>query len=340
MNDQLKIMLFSKKNLFPLGLLVIALFLPLINDSNYFMSVMVNCLLFGSIGFAWNILAGYGGQISLCHSGFMAIGAYTCFILYNNYGVSTLLSMPVGMFICYLFATVMGKVTLRYRGPFFTISTVVFIELLRVMLLYFKELTKGASGILISFKQEEPWNLIFRSGVPYYYIALVILVLSITVTWLFINSKTGYYLRTIKGDQDAASSLGIDISRIKLVSFQLSAVMTSVVGAIYALFMTYIEPGTICSTDLSIKICAIVIIGGMGSFWGPLVGAFILIPLSEVALKVFPNGGAQLFYGLGLIIIMLLIPGGIVSVFRDKVFVWVRKCFFGKTAIKQGGNQV
>lgn len=323
--------LFTRKNGLLLVFLAAALLPPLFISRNYIMSVLVTCLMFAAMGFAWNIIGGYGGHVAWCHSAFIAVGAYTCFILYNQAGVSPFLSMPLGMLICYVFATIMGKVTLQYRGPFFAISTIVFVELLRVALLYFSGLTNGSSGIVIAYTEENFWDLLFKNDTPYYYISLVLLLLCILVTRLFLNSKTGHYLQTIKGDQDAAQSLGIDIGKVKLHAFQLSAVMTSVVGAVYALFITYIEPATIASTDLAIRIGAVVIIGGMGKFWGPLLGAFVVIPLSELALQVFPEGGAQLFYGLLLIVIMLLIPGGILSLFDkdERAKSWFAQAKYG-----------
>ena len=299
-------------------LLVVAMIAPVVIQRNYIIAVLVNCLLFAAMGIAWNIISGYGGHISWCHSAFIAVGAYTCFIMYNRLGCSPLLSLPIGMAICYIFATIMGKATLRYRGPFFAISTIVFVELLRTLLLYFSDLTNGSSGIVIAYTEENFWNLMFSNDRPYYYISLILLILCIIVTSLFLKSKTGHYLHTIKGDQDAAQSLGIDIGKVKLRAFQISAVMTSMIGAVYALFNTYIEPATIASTDLAIRIGATVIIGGMGTFWGPLLGAFIVIPITEVALQFFPDGGAQLAYGLMLIIIMVAIPGGILSLFNEE----------------------
>ena len=325
-NDTLKGQFFKKSTLFVLiPVFLVALLLPMVFNSFYIMSVLINCLLFASMGYAWNLISGYGGMVSICHAGFIAIGAYTCFLMYINFGISPILSMPIGILICYIFATIMGRITLKYRGPFFSISTIVFIELFRTMLMYFKDITNGSSGLVIPYSEPDPLNLLFPNNVPYYYIALVVLLLCMLVCWLFINSKSGYYLRTIKGDQDAAESLGIDAMRVKLRSFQVGAVMTSVIGAVYALFFTYIEPATICSMDLSIKICSIVIIGGIGTFFGPLIGAFVLIPLSEVALRVFPDGGAQLFYGLGLIIIILVLPGGIESLFSKHLIPYIRK---------------
>ena len=298
-------------------LLLIALLIPTIVRDNYIISVLVTCFLFASMGVAWNIIGGYGGKVSWCHSAFIALGAYTCFILYNRLGISPILAIPVGMLVCYIFATIMGAVTLKYRGPYFAITTMAFGELLRVALLYFNDLTNGSSGLLIAYSKPDPWNMLFGNDTPYYYISIALLIIVLLISHRFIHSKTGYYLRAIKGDEDAAESLGINSGRVKLHAFQLSAVVTSTIGTIYALFLTYIDPNVICSSDLAIKIGAIVVIGGIARLWGPVIGSFIVIPLTELMLVVFPEGGAQLFYGLALVVIVVLMPGGLISLMES-----------------------
>lgn len=308
----------TKKSIALLVLLAVACLAPLVISSNYYISVLVTCLLYASMGTAWNLFGGYGGHVSWCHAAFVAVEAYTCFILYNSFGLSPFLSMPVAMAICLVFATIMGRVTLRYRGPFFSISTVVFMELLRICLLYFRGLTNGSAGIVIAYTEPNPWKLLFSNDLPYYYIAIVLLLVCLFINWRFLKARIGYYLQMIKDDQDAALSLGVDTGKVKLRAFQISAVMASVVGTIYALFLTYIDPSSIASSDFSIRISAVAIVGGMGKFWGPLLGAFIVIPLSELARVLFPDGGAQLVYGLGLIFVMVINPGGLISLFDFK----------------------
>ena len=302
------------KDIIPFILLAAALLVPLFIHSNYIISVLVTCFLYAAMGVSWNIIGGYGGKVSWCHSAFIAIGAYTCFIMYNKLHVSPILAIPVGMAICYVFATIMGGITLKYRGPFFAITTMAFGELLRVALLYFNGLTNGSSGMLIAYTKPDPWYMLFDNDTPYYYISIALLVIVLLISTRFINSRTGYFLRAIKGDEDAAESLGINAGRVKLRAFQLSAVITSMIGAVYALFLTYIDPNTICSSDLAIKIGAIVVIGGVAKKWGPLIGAFIVIPMTELMLVIFPEGGAQLFYGLALVAIVVLMPGGLISI--------------------------
>lgn len=327
----------KKKSFYiPAILMIVFLLLPNFISNNYTVTVLVTCFLFAAMGVSWNIIGGYGGKVSWSHSAFIAIGAYTCFIMYNRFGISPIIAMPVGMLICYVFATMMGLVTLQYRGPFFAITTITFAELLRVALLYFSDLTNGSSGLLIAYTKPDPWNMMFGDDVPYYYISIVLLAIVIMISIWFINSKMGYYLRAIKGDEDAAESLGIDVGRVKLHAFQLSAVITSTIGTVYALFLTYIDPNVICSTDLAIKIGAIVVIGGIAKLWGPVVGSFVVIPLSEAALTFFPEGGAQLFYGLGLVIIVVLMPGGLITIMQNpKVRNFFKKGILGKRNLEE-----
>ena len=146
------------------------------------------------------------------------------------------------------------------------------------------------------------------------------MILVLIVTYLFTQSKTGKYLGAIKGDEDAAESLGIETFKVKLTAFQLSAMLCAIAGSIYASYMTYISPFAICGLDLSIKIGIIAIVGGVGTLFGPVLGAFVVIPLIEATSKLLGNtGGSQLLYGLLLIVIVIFRPKGLISlIVRDK----------------------
>ncbi|MGP8314719.1 branched-chain amino acid ABC transporter permease [Enterocloster aldenensis] len=305
-------------------LLAVAFLIPSIIKDNYIVSIILTCFLYGSFGMSWNVLGGFGGQISWCHSAFAAIGAYTALVFYNFFGISPLISMPIGVLLSYAFATLLGKVTLRYRGPFFAITTIAFAEILRVILLNLNSITGGSAGLYVRYNGEQPWNLVFSTDKPFYYIALVLMIIVLLVTKYVENSKMGYFLRAIKGDEDAAQSLGMDTPAVKLHAFQLSAAIISVAGMVYGCYMGYIEPQTMCGLDLSIKIGAVVIIGGVGSVWGPILGAFIVIPAIEFASAFMGNvggvGGTQLFYGLILIIVVILRPEGMISLFDKETW--------------------
>lgn len=287
--------------------------------SNYYVSLGCQCFLFACFAVAWNIIGGYGAQISWCHSAFVAVGAYTNFILASNFGISPWLTMPLATVISYVLATVIGYGTFRLRGPYFSIATIAFAEACRLCINYFKSITKGSAGIYVTYKGNSFTALTFKNDIPFFYISMALLLVILGVAYIFTKSKTGMYLSAIKGDEDAAESLGIETFKIKLHAFQASAVLCAMAGSIYASFMTYISPSAICGLDLSIKIGIVAIVGGVGTLLGPVLGAFIVVPLIEATSKLLgSSGGSQLLYGLLLIIIVIFRPKGVISLFTGR----------------------
>lgn len=288
--------------------------------SNYYVALLCQIFLFACFALAWNLIGGYGAQISWCHSAFVAMGAYANFILASNYDISPWLTMPLGAAVAYVLASIIGYGTFRLRGSYFSIATIAFAEAARLCINYFKDITKGSAGIYVTYKGNSLAALTFKTDKPFYYISLILMILVLIVTYLFTQSKTGKYLGAIKGDEDAAESLGIETFKVKLTAFQLSAMLCAIAGSIYASYMTYISPFAICGLDLSIKIGIIAIVGGVGTLFGPVLGAFVVIPLIEATSKLLGNtGGSQLLYGLLLIVIVIFRPKGLISlIVRDK----------------------
>lgn len=303
-----------------LVVLAVVMILPVFAKNSYFISTMITTFVFAALGVAWNIIGGYGGQISWCHSAFVAIGAYTAFIFYNRFSIAPFLMVPVGCGISYLMATGIGYGTFKLRGPFFSLSTIAFAEVIRILLLYFKDVTNGANGLYISYEKSNLLALTFANDMPFYYIFIVVLLVVVLVAYLFERSKTGHYLSAIKGDEDAATSLGIESFKVKVLAFQLSAVLASMVGTFYAFFLTYIDPTTVCGVDTSVKIGFMAIVGGLGTLWGPVLGAFVLIPfINIVNLFLGEVGGAgQFAYGIILIVIVIFKPKGLISFFKGR----------------------
>lgn len=299
------------------GFLLVALGVLLIIPavaSNYYVSLFCSVFLFGAFSLAWNIIGGYGAQISWCHSAFVAMGAYCNFIFATNFDISPWLTLPLGAVISWLLATAIGYGTFRLRGPYFSIATIAFAEACRLSINYFKDITKGSAGIYTTYKGNSFIAMTFKNDIPFYYISLVLMILVLCVTAIFTQSKTGKYLGAIKGDEDAAESLGIETFKVKLTAFRLSAVLCAVAGSIYASYMTYISPTAICGLDLSIKIGIIAIVGGVGTLFGPMLGAFIVVPLIELTSKFLGGaGGSQMLYGLLLILIVMFRPNGLIS---------------------------
>lgn len=296
------------------------LLLPIIIKSNYIISVLVYCLVFASFGSAWNLIGGYGGQISWCHSAFAAIGAYTGFICLKFFNISPWLTLPIGVVISFLFATLIGYGTFKLTGAYFSLATMAFAEIIRVLLLFFKKQTGGAAGLYVPYTGQSFKNLAFDNDIPFYYLMLILLGIILLIVGIFEKTKNGNYLRAIKEDEVAAHSLGIETFKVKLKAFQLSAVITSVIGTIYGFFLAFIDPESLCGNDLAVKIGLVAIIGGLGNIAGPVLGAFIIVPLTEFASILFgPRGGSQLLYGLGIILVVLFMPDGLAQIIKQLI---------------------
>jgi len=312
-----------KKNTARIAVAVIALavvlLIPAVTKGNYIISLLVNCMFYAAMAGCWNIIGGYGGQVSWCHASFVAIGAYSNFILATNFGISPFLTIPVGMVVAVIVATVIGYATFRLHGPYFSIATIACGEAIRVLIQYFDKITKGAAGIYVTYRKNDFLALTFSSDRPFYYIALVVLILIVVITFLFTKSKTGYYLGAIKGDETAAESLGIETFKIKMRAFQISALLCSVVGCFYASFLTYIAPTSTASFDLSMKIGVVAIVGGVATLGGPVIGGFVVTLLIEFTSKLFGSaGGSQMVYGILLMVIIIFRPEGIISFFTER----------------------
>ncbi len=302
-------------NVLPLLLLAVVLAFPLAGPDDYLLRLATNIFYFGALGCAWNLIGGFGGQLSLAHASLFALGAYPTGLLLINLGVTPLLGGLVGIGAAVLGALAIGYPTFRLRGPYFALGTLAFNEITRILLLYFRDYTRGPLGLIVPFKGDNPLNLQFSTAEPYYYLALAILLLGVYAGYRVSRSRMGYYLAAIRGDQDAAESIGIDLTATKLKALVLSAALTGLVGAFYTVYIAYIDPESVASIDLSIKIVLIAIIGGTGTVWGPVLGATILIPLTEVSNAMFGSGkaGASLIlYAVLLIVIVLFSPRGLI----------------------------
>ncbi|HBE76991.1 MAG TPA: branched-chain amino acid ABC transporter permease [Firmicutes bacterium] len=299
--------------------LVIALIFPIFIHHDYVMHISWMIFLFAAMGVGWNLIGGYAGQLSLGHAAFFAVGAYTSALLYANFHLTPLIGGLAGGIVAMVFALLIGYPCFRLRGPFFTLSTIAFAEIVRILLLHFTGFTGGALGVTIPFTGERPLYLQFYSQVPYYYIALAILAAVLVFAFLFERSKTGYYLAAIREDQDAAESLGVKSYRVKLISLLCSAFIVALCGAFFAFVSGYIDPDGVCSIDFSTEIAVIVIIGGIGKLWGPVLGAALIIFLTEATnayLGSLKGGAGMLLYGILLVVVVLTKPEGIISFFN------------------------
>jgi branched-chain amino acid transport system permease protein len=328
------------------GLAMIALLflIPRFVENTYILHVMILIFISIVMGSSWNILGGYTGQYSVGHSAYFGMGAYTTMILMQFRQVPPWQGIWCGMAVALLVALIIGSICFRLRGPYFVLASIAVAEIFRVSALNLKKLTNGAEGILITeippLKIGGTLITDFSSKVPFYYAGLIFMLLVTLVTWLMQNSKLGYYFQAIREDQDAAHSLGISLTFYKNVALSISAVLTSLAGSLYALYVGFIDPSTVLALDLSVQIVLICIIGGIGTIFGPMIGALVLVPLSEAlrsnvigeslinsgivkADSVFGNFLTEnlshahvLIYGILVVVVILFMPDGVLGFAR------------------------
>ncbi len=300
---------------------VAALVGPLLTPNDYLRDLWILVMMWAAVATAWNLIGGFAGGLSLGHAAFFGIGAYTSTLLFLDYHVSPWLGALAGGVVAMFSALVIGAITIRLRGPFFALATLAFAAILGIAATNLRDLTHGAEGLTIPFAPSLA-NAVSDSKLPYYYTALVILAVYVAATWRLSVTRFGYYLVAIRENEDAALALGIDAVRIKLAATLVSAFMTALVGSFYAQYRLFFEP-TLFSTSLSTQIALFAIIGGLGTVWGPLVGAAILVPLTSVLQSSLGSslpGIDEFVYGIVLVVAILFAPSGIVSLVRPFLY--------------------
>jgi branched-chain amino acid transport system permease protein len=292
----------------PLILLLLLYLMPLVGFSTYTMHIFILVIMWSVIGMAWNLLGGYCGQVSFGHAAFFGVGAYSAGIIYYKLGISAWWGLPLSIVVATAFALVIGFICLRLRGPFFALATLAIGVILRVTAENLTGLTQGDLGIMI---RERTWV----GKTWYYYIILLIAALTFFIVRKVMESKLGYYFVAIREDQDAAESLGIDTTLYKTIALCLSGMFTGGAGAFYMNYMGYIDPKVVFALhDISIVAIMVVMIGGVATYWGPIIGSIIMVFLAEL-IRSIPHLGVayQSMFGTLLIVIIIFLPNGIIG---------------------------
>jgi branched-chain amino acid transport system permease protein len=318
---------------FPFFLVVLMAILPLIPQNPFYGDIIVSSFFYGTMALAWNLVGGFAGQISLGHTAFFGIGAYTSTLLYLHYAVSPWLGMLAGAGLSVLVAIGIGIPCFRLKSHFFALATIAIGEVLRFLASYWRGLTQGGVGLLIPFKPGIE-NFMFKSKVPYAYIALALMLAMLLICYVIRNSRFGFHLISLREDQDAAESLGVKSSRSKLAALIISVIFTSISGTFYAQYILFIDPFTVFSLGISIELALFAIIGGLGTVTGPILGAFMLTPL-DVFLRAWLGGVSAglnfIVYGLVLMVAVKYFPLGISG--------WVRTWYGPFLEMLPGGRR-
>lgn len=312
-----------KKHPIVLGFIAVCLILPFVSPSQYIIRVMMEVFFFAAMGNAWNIIGGFGKQTSWASATFFSVGAYTSIILFTRHGeISPWISGIIGMLLALVMAVIIGLPCFRLRGVFFSIATIACATIFRQLLIYFETFTGGSLGIAFKIRKGNSlWKLHFTNDIPFYYTAMVWMLITVAIVVYIERHKLGYYLRAICEDQDAAESLGIKASHVKLRAFIVSSMILAFTGTLYVFKTGFVDPNTVASHDMAIRIGIVAILGGMGNKWGPTLGALISVPLLEISnayLQHLGGGGAGwALYGLLIVIMVLFRPNGVISLWDD-----------------------
>ncbi len=292
---------------------------PLIIGNDYYLGVLIfaafNCLT--CIGLC--LLMGYAGQISLGHGAFVAIGAYAAGIFTTSLGWSPWIAIFAGVFIVAAVSAVVGIPTLRLKGHYLAMATLGFATIVHILAVATVEVTGGPSGLL-NIPRMSVFGYELDSDLKYFYFSWAVVVIGLYLAFNLINSRIGRSLRALHGSEDAAASLGVNITACKIQVFVLSAVYASISGSLYAYYVNYIDPGPF-GVMHSVLLVTMVAVGGMHKIWGAFTGAMLLSLLPEVLsfstnyLKVigiaYQPDYDILVYGGILLLIMLFLPEGV-----------------------------
>lgn len=317
---------------FALYLILLALFLsaPLYCGS-YILEILIIALWLGFLGSCWNIIGGYAGQLSLGHGTFVGIGAYTSTVLLNIFGLSPWLGSFIGALLAATIGLFVGFLCFRFkvRGIYFALITMAIAE---IMKLWFEhtEPFGATSGLFLKIIRGPSASAYFQFQTkwPYYFVILGMVVIMLVICFLIEHSRMGFYLKAIRGNEDAARCLGVPAFKYKCVAMVISCFLIAFGGTFYAQYRMYIKPDLLMGIHFSVEIVIPTVIGGWGTSFGPILGALLLIPLAEFSrllaefirntFHVTGLKGFQLItYGFILILTIRFMPNGIAGLFRN-----------------------
>ena len=295
------------------AVLAFLIVLPLVSPP-FAQHVMILTFLFAMCGVAWNVMGGYAGMFSFGQAAFFGIGAYTSSFLLLTFRVSPWIGLVVGGVISSLLAAAIGYPCSNLRGHYFAIASIAFAEIVRIVFTNWR-MVGAAEGLTIPMLKESLANFMFHSSkLPYYYIILAFLLLALAVCRRVSTSKMGYYFRAIKESHEIAQVLGVDVVRYRLYAIIISAFLTSMAGTFYAQYILYIDPDSVMILAISVQIVLVAMLGGASTVLGPVIGAAVLVPLSEYSrawLGYKGTGMDVIIYGTLITLISMYQPNGV-----------------------------
>ena len=306
---------------------VLLLTYPLISDDLFYQNMIILSLVFAIGAVGLNVIMGWAGYISLGQSAFIGLGAYTVGILTTRVGGDPFVWVPAAGLVASLFALVLGAISTRLRGHSFVITTIAALFLLQIVAINWRGFTGGTVGITLPLPQ---WDIAYQNW-PFYYALVGVLALALLTSVWIRRTKFGTGLIAIREDEDKAATVGVDTPVYKVLAFVASAVFLGMAGGIYGYYLTFIDPSGMFDIVLSVQIVLAVILGGRGTIWGPVIGAFLIESVNELANQQLGGGNSRLLIFGGLLVLaILLLPKGIIPSIQE---LWERRRAHGKEAL-------
>ena len=256
---------------------------PLIPHSSFAMATIIQFFLFSLYGMGWNTIGGYGGQVDLGQAQFLGIGAYTTSVMLIRWNTPFWISMPLGVLIAICWSFVIGYPLFRLRGHYFAIASIATSLVLKDVFesWSFVGASRGLEIPVTRFHSPDFLHMIFLNDTYYYYVLFAFFLTGFLSINGFRHSKLGFQLRAIKDNEEVARSLGINVHWAKIKTYALAVTFVSAIGSFHACYIKNIETEDTMSLDISILIALMGMLGGVGSLWGPMIGAAILIPMKS-----------------------------------------------------------
>ena len=308
--------------IYAVGMLALGLLLLAVKPDEYWLNILILTYLFAGLAAAWNVIGGFGGQLSLGHGVYFAIGAYVVGITFTRYEWSPWLSAVLAVPLACAVAALTSWPTFRLRGPFFAMATLALNQVALVLALFFQDITGGPTGITIRFVPSLK-DVAFVERWKYGVLVLVYVAVAVGIATAVSRSRLGYALRAVREDDEAAAAVGFNVFRTKMSGMLVSAGLTSIGGSIYAVYIRYLDPNSVLSlADVSVRLVLICLLGGIGTVLGPVLGALVFIPAVTV-LQAKLSGQAPglnlVAVGFLLVLIPLLLRRGIVGTVGDLI---------------------
>ena len=293
---------------------------PFFITSKFYIDVLTLIFFTAYIGQSWNILGGYAGQFSFGGVMFFGTGAYTSSILLTTFGIPPIIGIVFAIIAGALLGFIVGFMSFRsgLKGSYFALITLAFAELLRV-LANSVEFTGGGVGLFLTYAPGLR-DLQFKTPTGFYYFALLLMLISIVIALWLERSRFGAQLVAIRENEEAAEALGINTLKCKIYAIMIMGAMGGAAGTFYAQKYLYLDPPIAYSIHLSVEMLLVTIVGGMGTVFGPLIGAFVLHIVNEIARHFIDTPGLSLIvYGVILIVIISYLPNGLIGLFRKRM---------------------